>query len=88
AIAADVIARLRVSDIDSPVMFKYRVASVDAQEILRSKGGALSYLGDISIFDTNGELISWSRPSPPPKLDISGRAYFQSFKSDPQAPGI
>src|ERR1700675_2084932 len=41
AIAADVITRLRISDVDSPVMFKYRVASVDAQEILRSKGGAL-----------------------------------------------
>ena len=88
AIAADVIGRLRISDIDSPLMFKYRVASADAQEILRSKGGALSYLGDISIFDSNGELISWSRPLPPPKLDISGRAYFQSFKSDPQAPAI
>src|ERR1700712_5953925 len=34
AIAADTIARLRVSDIDSPVMFKYRIESLDAQEIL------------------------------------------------------
>ncbi|SDO11839.1 EAL domain-containing protein [Afipia sp. GAS231] len=88
AIAADTIARLRISDIDSPVMFRYRIASVDAQEILRSKGGALSYLGDISIFDSDGAIISWSRPSPPPKLDISGRAYFQTFKSDPLAPSI
>jgi diguanylate cyclase (GGDEF)-like protein/PAS domain S-box-containing protein len=88
AIAADTIARLRVSDIDSPVMFKYRVASVDAQEILRSKGGALSYLGDISIFDSDGAIINWSRPSPLPALNISGRAYFQAFKSDPQAPAI
>jgi len=86
AIAADTIARLRVSDIDSPVMFKYRIESLDAQEILRAKGGALSYLGDLSIFDADGMLINWSRPSPPPKLDISGRAYFQTFKSDPRAP--
>src|SRR5882757_8274956 len=88
AIAADVIARLRVSDIDSPVLFKYRVASVDAQEILRSKGGALSYLGDISIFDSDGQIINWSRPSPLPSLNISKRAYFVAFKSDPQAPAI
>jgi len=86
AIAADTIARLRISDIDSPVMFKYRIASVDAQDILRSKGGALSYLGDISVFDSDGAIISWSRPGLPPKLDISHRAYFQTFKSDPKAP--
>lgn len=88
AIAADTIARLRISDIDSPVMFKYRVASADAQEILRSKGGALSYLGDISIFDDNGDIINWSRPSPLPALNISGRSYFQTFKSEPQAPAM
>src|SRR5258706_15213640 len=88
AIAADVIARLRVSDIDSPVLFKYRVASVDAQEILRSKGGALSYLGDISIFDSDVAIINWSSPTPLPSLNISARSYFLAFKSDPQAPAI
>jgi diguanylate cyclase (GGDEF)-like protein/PAS domain S-box-containing protein len=88
AIAADVIARLRVSDIDSPVLFKYRVASVDAQEILRSKGGALSYLGDISVFDSDGQIINWSRPSPLPSLNISSRSYFHAFKFDPKAPAI
>lgn len=88
AIAADTILRLRVSDIDSPVTFKFRVSSLEAHEILRSKGGALSYLGDISIFDPDGAIINWSRPSPLPALNISGRAYFQTFKSDPQAPAI
>src|SRR4051794_29374621 len=85
AIAADVIARLRVSDIESPVMFKYRVSSLDAHEILRSRGSALSYLGDISIFGADGEIINWSRSSPVPALNISARSYFQAFKSDPQA---
>ena len=61
AIAADVIARLRVSDIELPVMFKYRVSSLEAHEILRSRGSALSYLGDISIFGADGEIINWSR---------------------------
>ncbi len=86
AIAADVIARLRVSDIESPVMFKYRVSSLDAHEVLRSRGSALSYLGDISIFGSDGEIINWSRSSPVPALNISARSYFQTFKSDPQAP--
>jgi hypothetical protein len=86
AIAGDVIARLGVSDIDSPVMFKYRVSSLDAHEILRSGGGALSHLGDISIFGADGEIIDWSRSAPVPALNISARSYFQAFKSDPQTP--
>ena len=88
AIAADVITRLRISDIDTPALFNDRVASLDAQEILRSKGGSLSYLGDLSVFDANGAIINWSRPSPLPAIDISGRSYFQAFKSDPQAPAM
>ena len=85
-IAADVIARLHVSGIASPETFRKRISSADAHEILRSKAGVLSYLGDISIYDSDGEIINWSRPLPVPNLNISERAYFKTFKSDPQSP--
>src|SRR5947208_5183826 len=42
--------------------FRKHAASSEAHEILRSKAGVLSYLGDISIFDSNGDIINWSRP--------------------------
>ena len=51
-IAADVISRLQISGIGSDREFKERVASSEAHEILRAKAGVLSYLGDISIFDS------------------------------------
>jgi diguanylate cyclase (GGDEF)-like protein/PAS domain S-box-containing protein len=60
----------------------------EAHEILRSKAGVLSYLGDISIYDADGDMINWSRPLPTPALNISERTYFKSFKFNPQSPSI
>jgi diguanylate cyclase (GGDEF)-like protein/PAS domain S-box-containing protein len=87
-IAADVITQLRVSGIATSESFHERIAGADAHEILRSKAGVLSYLGDISIYDSNGQIINWSRPLPVPHLNIARRAYFQTFKSDPGAAGV
>ena len=48
-IAADVISRLQISGFASEKDFRERIASLEAHEILRSKAGVISYLGDISI---------------------------------------
>ena len=87
-IAADVISQLRISGIASSETFRERMSSPQAHEILRSKTSGLSYLGDISILDTSGDLINWSRPLPAPPLSIADRAYFKSFKSNPQSEAI
>lgn len=87
-IANDVISRLRVSGAASPEAFREWISSPEAHEILRSKAGVLSYLGDISIYGPNGEMISWSRPLPAPTLNISERAYFKAFKFDAHSPAV
>ena len=87
-IAADVIARLRIPGIASPQAFHEQMSSSESHEILRSKAGVLSYLGDVSLYDTAGDIINWSRPLPTPALNISERAYFKSFKFHPQSPSV
>jgi diguanylate cyclase (GGDEF)-like protein/PAS domain S-box-containing protein len=87
-IAADVIARLHIPGIASPQAFRQLMLSSEAHELLRSKAGVLSYLGDISIYDADGDIINWSRPLPTPALNISERGYFRSFKFNPQSPSI
>ncbi|MEH2493962.1 diguanylate cyclase (GGDEF)-like protein/PAS domain S-box-containing protein [Bradyrhizobium sp. AZCC 1678] len=87
-LADDVISRLQISGITSEKEFRKHAASSEAHEILRSKAGVLSYLGDISIFDSNGDMVNWSRPLPAPPLNISERAYFKSFKFDSRSPSI
>jgi len=87
-IASDVITRLRIPGIASPEAFRQLIASAEAHEILRSKAGVLSYLGDISLYDADGDIINWSRPLPTPAINISERAYFKSFKFKPQSPAV
>jgi diguanylate cyclase (GGDEF)-like protein/PAS domain S-box-containing protein len=87
-IAADVISRLQISGIASEREFRARIASSEAHEILRSKAGVLSYLGDISIFDSNGDMMNWSEQLPAPVLNISSRAYFRTFKFDPRSVSV
>ncbi|MBO4223129.1 EAL domain-containing protein [Bradyrhizobium neotropicale] len=80
-IASDLISQLRIPELASPEAFKERMSTAEVHHVLKSKG--LSYLGDVSLFDTDGHIINWSGPLPAPKLDISERAYFKSFKSNP-----
>ncbi len=87
-IAATLITRLKISGFASETDFRERIASPEAHEILRSKAGVLSYLGDVSIFDSDGDMINWSRPSPAPAHNISERTYFKTFKFDPRSASI
>lgn len=84
-VAADLIAQMNLSDITSPEMFNERMSSAEARRMLTNKIGAVNYLGDIAIYDANGDIINWSRNEPLPKINISSRAYFQTFKSNPQS---
>ncbi|MBR1124562.1 EAL domain-containing protein [Bradyrhizobium lablabi] len=82
-IAGDLVAQLQVSRIASPEAFRQRMLLAETHEILKYKG--LSYLGDVSVFDAEGDLLTWSRALPAPALNISERNYFRTFKSDPQS---
>ncbi len=85
AVAADLIAQMNLPDITSPGMFRERMSSTDAHRMLTSKISAVAYLGDIAIYDADGDLINWSRNQALPKINIASRAYFRTFKSDPQS---
>jgi len=81
-VAADLIGQMRLPEITSPQMFRERMSGPEANRMLRGKISAVSYLGDIAIYDSDGELIAWSRAQPLPKINVSSRAYFQSFKTN------
>ncbi|MGY4628269.1 bifunctional diguanylate cyclase/phosphodiesterase [Bradyrhizobium sp. USDA 4486] len=84
-VAADLIGQMNLPEINSAAMFRERMSGPAANRMLRSKINSVSYLGDIAIYDADGELINWSRSQPLPKINISSRAYFQTFKSDPMS---
>ncbi|UWU84380.1 EAL domain-containing protein [Bradyrhizobium yuanmingense] len=84
-VAADLIGQMNLPEITSPAMFRERLSGPAANQMLRSKMSSVSYLGDIAIYDAEGELINWSRAQPLPKINVSSRAYFKTFKLNPQS---
>jgi len=84
-IASDLIARMQFEEGASPEIFKKRMSTSDAHLLLKSKASALSYIGEVNVFDVDGNLINSSGDWPLPKLSIADRDYFKAFRSDPQS---
>ncbi|QAU50494.1 EAL domain-containing protein [Bradyrhizobium guangzhouense] len=84
-VAAELIGQMHLPDITSPQMFRERMSGPEANRMLRSRISAVSYLGDVAIYDADGEIISWSRAQPLPKISISSRDYFRTFKTNPMS---
>ncbi|QQO14593.1 EAL domain-containing protein [Bradyrhizobium diazoefficiens] len=84
-VAGDLIGQMNLPEITSAAMFRERMSGSAANQMLRSKISSVSYLGDIAIYDADGELINWSRSQPLPRINVSSRVYFQTFKSDPMS---
>ena len=56
--------------------------------MLRSKIEALPYMGGVNIIDADGNVINSSTTWPAPKVNVADRAYFRTFRYDPQAPDV
>jgi diguanylate cyclase (GGDEF)-like protein/PAS domain S-box-containing protein len=87
-IASDVMTQLRISQIASPGDFVRRLSGLEAHDMLKSRVSKLSYMGEVMIFDADGNLINSSDGWPLPSVTVADRAYFQRFKTDPQAPEV
>jgi hypothetical protein len=57
-ITSDLISKLQLSEIASPEAFRGKMSGLDAHLMLKSKTSPSSYIGDVNIFDANGELIN------------------------------
>src|SRR6201985_26860 len=87
-IAADLIREMQVSRIETAAAFREKMSTFDAHEMLKSRVAVLSYVGEVTIFDADGQLINSSGLWPLPDINISQRAYFQTFKNDPQSDAV
>src|ERR1700760_3623461 len=87
-IAADVIREMQVSRIETADAFREKMSTLDAHEMLKSKVAVLSYVGEVTIFDADGQLINSSGLWPLPDINVAQRAYFKTFKNDPQSDAV
>src|SRR5258707_6615656 len=56
--------------------------------MLKAKTCALSYVGGINLFDSDGTLINSANAWPVPAVSIADRDFFKTFKSDPRSPSL
>src|SRR3954467_6595329 len=84
----DLITFMRSSGIATAENYKRRMSTEEIHLMLKSKMDALSYVGGINVFDADGRLINSSAAWPAPPVNVSDRAYFQTFKSNPQSPAM
>jgi len=68
--------------------YRKRLSGQDIHRMLRSKIEALPYIGGVNIIDSDGNVINSSTAWPAPKINVSDRAYFRTFKYDPYSPDV
>jgi len=77
----DIINQLHLGRINSAEDFKREMSSEHAHQMLKSKIGALAYMGNLTLLDSEGNLINWSRGWPVPEVNFADRSYFLALKS-------
>ncbi|MBN8990994.1 MAG: EAL domain-containing protein [Rhizobiales bacterium] len=84
----DLITFIRSSGIVTTESYHRRMSSEEIHLMLKSKMDALSYVGGINVFDSDGRLINSSAAWPAPPVNVADRTYFKTFKSGPQSPAV
>jgi diguanylate cyclase (GGDEF)-like protein len=87
-IQKDFVGHVRATGITTAEDYRRRLAGQDVHQMLRSKIEALPYMGGVNIIDADGNVINSSTTWPAPKVNVADRAYFRSFRYDPQAPDV
>jgi diguanylate cyclase (GGDEF)-like protein/PAS domain S-box-containing protein len=83
-IQQDLLTFIQASGINSAESFRHGMSSADVNLMLKAKIGAMSYVGAVNLFDSDGALINSSNAWPLPPVNVADRAYFKTFKADPK----
>jgi diguanylate cyclase (GGDEF)-like protein len=74
--------------IGTPEDYRRRMSGEDVHLMLKAKLSALSYVGGVNLFDSDGKLINASSIWPVPDVTVADRIYFKIFTSGPQSPTV
>ncbi|MGZ5872101.1 MAG: bifunctional diguanylate cyclase/phosphodiesterase [Bradyrhizobium sp.] len=83
ALARNLISLMQFSEVASPELFKSKVSTLETHLMMKSKFGALSYIGDVFVFGSDGALVNSSGAWPPPDVNVVDRTYFKALKNNP-----
>ncbi|TFW22054.1 response regulator [Massilia arenosa] len=74
---------VRDARIDSPADLRGAFANEKTWQTLRDKIGGLPHVSVATIVDADGDIVSYSRSWPHPKINLADRDYFQAHRTNP-----
>jgi PAS domain S-box-containing protein len=74
---------IRSVGISSSQDYQDQMSSLNVQLMLRNKLTGLPHLAAINLFNSDGNLVNFSRPWRDPAISIADRDHFKALKSDP-----
>jgi diguanylate cyclase (GGDEF)-like protein len=74
--------------IATPEDYRQQMSGRDIHLMLKAKLSAMSYVGAVNLFDSNGQIINASGVWPTPNVSVADRAYFKVFTSGPRSPTV
>ena len=81
-VLSDVRERVEQQYASAQVDFDQRIRSQDFYRFLRERLDRLSQADFIAVIDRDGQIAITTQPSPPPKMNVTDRDYFQHFERD------
>jgi len=87
-IQKDFVDHVHATGINTAEDYRKRLSGQNIHLMLRSKIEALPYMGGVNIIDAEGNVINSSTTWPAPKVNIADRAYFRTFRYDPNSPDV
>src|SRR2546423_14372316 len=82
-LATDLIAKMQFAGSASPEIFSSEMSTYDAHLMLKSKASVLSYIGDVNIYNSDGQLINSSGGWPLADVNIAVPEYSALLHSNP-----
>ena len=74
--------RVRYQEIETPAAFRERMSGTAVFEELRNRASSLPQLEAITVIDSDGNLVNFSRSWPVPQINVADRDYFQALKAN------
>ena len=79
-----IVERVRANNVTDAATLRDRLQSRETHELLHALIGGSSELDVATIVDDKGDVVSFSRSFPTPKINIADRDYFKARRANPE----
>jgi diguanylate cyclase (GGDEF)-like protein len=87
-VQSSVIQKIESLKISSTQEYMRQMSGEDVHVMLEDKVSGLSHVDNLSLFDSDGDLLNFSHEWPIPAINIADRDYFQRLKLDSQLTSV